>query len=196
MRAKEKRTKRLTLHMARLEELLVAPETRPLEGRFEERPGVDRILDRLRAQYTRRLAGIRSTLILDEAPSPETRRRVEAALAAQALYQDERLGEQLVIIRRDGLRALVKGLLFALACMIVSAAVGQLTLLPELMRNLISGGIVVAGWVALWNPLELLLYDRWQVARDRKLYRLIAAMEIVVEPAPGAAGATSDRRQT
>lgn len=186
MSADEKRTQRITLRLARLEELLVAPEAEPLEGRFENRPGVDRLMDRLRARYTRRLAAIKTRLVLDDMPSSETRRQVDAALKALSLYQDARLGEQLVTIRRDGLRALVKGLLFALACMVVSAAVGKATILPEMMRTLISGGIVVAGWVALWVPLELLLYDWWPMTRDRKLYRLIAEMETAFEPAFGA----------
>lgn len=181
MSAEARRTQRLTLHLTRLEEMLIAPEPQPLEGRFGERAGVDRLMDALRAGYTRRLAGVNARLVLDEMPTPETRRRVDGALKALSLYQDGRLGEQLVSVRRDGLRALGKGLLFVLACMIVSAAVGTMTILPELVRTLISGGIVVAGWVALWNPMELLLYDWWPIVRDRKLYRLIAEMETTIE---------------
>jgi hypothetical protein len=178
-------TQHLTLPLARLEEMLVAPEARPLEGRFEDRPGVERLMDALRAGYTRRLEAVHATLVLDEMPSAEARLQMDAALKALSLHQDELLDEKLATIRRDGLRALGKGLLFVLVCMLISAAVEKTTALPELMRTLISGGFVIAGWVALWVPLELLLYDWWPLMRDRRLYRLIAGMEITIEPAQG-----------
>ena len=197
MTAEEPGTQHLTLHLARLEELLVAPDPRPLDGRFEDRSGVDRLMDCLRAGYCRRLTRVHTRLVLDELPAPETRRRVGGALRALWLHQDARLAEQLVTVRRDGLRALGKGMLFVLVCMIASAAVSKTTFLPELMRNLISGGIVVAGWVALWNPMELLLYDRWPLGRDRKLYRLIAEMEITFEHRdPAATTHRADRLTT
>ncbi|MBX3583787.1 MAG: hypothetical protein KF810_18015 [Rhizobiaceae bacterium] len=173
----------LELHLARLEELLVPPEVSPLDGRFEDRSGVERVLDRLRAQNTRRLSAIQSRLLLDEMPDGETKRRIDAALADLGRYQDERHGEQLTAIRKDGIRALGKGLLFMLACMIVSAIAGQTTILPDLIRNLVSEGFVIAGWVALWHPMELLLYEWWPVSRDRKLYSLIAGMSYTIEPA-------------
>lgn len=183
-----KDSQKLELHLARLEELLVAPEVSPLDGRFEDRSGVERLLDRLRAQSTRRLPALQARLLLDEMPDSETKRRLDAALGAMASYQDERHDEQLTTIRKDGIRALGKGLLFMLACMVISAVAGQTTILPDLFRNLVSEGFVIAGWVALWHPMELLLYEWWPVSRDRKLYRLIAGMSYTIEPALKPAG--------
>lgn len=171
----------LSLRLARLEELLEPPDPDPLAGRFEERSGVERILDALRARYTRRLNAVEARLVVDEQPSPAVQRKVADALRALRDHQERRLGEQLVTIRRDGLRALVKGLAFVLVCMAISAVAGKLTILPEMVRGLVSEGFVIAGWVALWVPMELLLYDWWPVTRDRKLYRLIAEMQYTIE---------------
>src|SRR5690606_32186161 len=96
-----KDSQKLELHLARLEELLVAPEVRPLDGRFEDRSGVERLLDRLRAQNTRRLPALQARLLLDEMPDGETKRRLDAALGAMASYQDERHDEHLTPIRKD-----------------------------------------------------------------------------------------------
>lgn len=181
VRRENRQTQQIALRLARLEELLVAPETDPLAGRFEERSGVERILDTLRAQNTGRLDAIAAKLVLDEQPTPETRRTVDAALAALWRHQDGRLGEQLVTIRRDGLRALGKGILFMLVCMAISAIGGRITVLPDLVRGLVSEGFIIAGWVALWHPMELLLYEWWPVARDRRLYQLVAGMAYTVE---------------
>ncbi len=165
----------------RLEELLEPPEARPLDGRFEERSGVDRLMDALRADYRRRLESVHARLILEELPSPETKDRVDRALRELSRYQDARLGEQLASVRREGLLALRLGLLFVAACVAASVAVDSMTFLPELLRTLFSGGIVIAGWVALWHPMELLLYERWPILRDRKLYRLISEMRTTIE---------------
>jgi hypothetical protein len=181
MGAEGTRTHTLTLNLERLEELLDPPHACPLQGRFEERSGVDRMMDALRADYSRRLEGIHARLILDELPSAETKVQVDRALRELSLYQDTRLGEQLVSVRREGLIALRMGLVFVVACVVASVAVDKMTFLPELLRTLFSGGIVIAGWVALWHPMELLLYERWPILRDRKLYRLIAEMRTTIE---------------
>ena len=176
-------TQYVSLRLARLEELLVAQAPDQLSGRFEDRSGVERILAALHARHPRRLGAIEAKVVVGEPPTPETRRTVDDALKALCRYQDERLGEELLTIRRDGLRALSKACLFLLACMVVSAIFRETKLLPDLLRSLISEGFVIAGWVSLWHPMELLMYEWWPVARDRKLYRLIAEMNYTVEAA-------------
>lgn len=175
----------VSFRLARLEELLAPPDPDPLSGHFEDRSGVDRILDAARAKYTRRLSAIDAKLELDERPTPAVQEKVDDALKALWRYQDERLSEELTTIRRDGLRALGKGTIFLLVCMGIAAVAAEATRLPELLRVLVSEGFVIAGWVALWHPMELLLYEWWPVARDRKLYRLIAEMEYTVEAPAG-----------
>ncbi len=176
-----KTVQHVSLRLARLEEMVEAPDPAPLSGQFEERSGVDRILDAARAHFHRRLAAIEAKLVLDEQPSTEERRKVDDALKALWRYQDERLGEQLVTIRRDGFRALAKGCIFLLICMAISAIAGNSTILPDLVQSLVSEGFIIAGWVALWLPMELLLYEWWPVSRDRKLYRMIAEMKYSIE---------------
>lgn len=185
-----RKSEHIELRLEALQDLLDAPEPRPLEGRFEERTGVERILDRLRSRNTGRLESLSARFLVEEMPGPGTRERVDAALKALWRYQDERLGEEIVTIRRDGIRALGKGSLFLLACMLVSAVASESTFLPDLLRSLISEGFIIAGWVGLWHPMELLLYEWWPVARDRRLYRLVANMTYSVEPA----GAESSAR--
>ena len=76
-----RRVHHVSLQLARLEELLVPPEPDPLSGRFEERSGVERILDAVRARYTRRLDAIEAKLVVDEQPDAEARRKVKVLIA-------------------------------------------------------------------------------------------------------------------
>ena len=43
-------------------------------------------------------------------------------------------------------------------------------------------GLVIIGWVALWRPMEIFLYDWWPLLRERNLYRHLATAEVVVRP--------------
>ncbi len=41
-------------------------------------------------------------------------------------------------------------------------------------------GFLIAGWVSLWHPIEVLLYEWWPLSRENRIYESIMKMEIVV----------------
>lgn len=43
-----------------------------------------------------------------------------------------------------------------------------------------SGGFVILGWVAMWHPIEALLYDWWPIREQRQYFDKIALMDIEV----------------
>ena len=42
--------------------------------------------------------------------------------------------------------------------------------------------ILIIGWVAMWRPLEILLYEWWPVLSDARLYARLAALPVEVRP--------------
>jgi hypothetical protein len=40
--------------------------------------------------------------------------------------------------------------------------------------------LVIGGWVAMWRPLEIFLYDWWPIRAERKLYDRLSAMPVKV----------------
>jgi hypothetical protein len=40
--------------------------------------------------------------------------------------------------------------------------------------------LIIAGWVVMWHPLEVLLYGLWPVVRERRLLERLAAAEVRV----------------
>jgi len=40
--------------------------------------------------------------------------------------------------------------------------------------------LVIGGWVAMWRPLEIFLYDWWPISTERKLYDRLSAMPVRV----------------
>ena len=45
---------------------------------------------------------------------------------------------------------------------------------------LIRETLVIGGWVAMWRPLEIFLYDWWPIRAERKLYDRLSVMPVRV----------------
>jgi len=41
------------------------------------------------------------------------------------------------------------------------------------LREVLREGLVITGWVAMWRPLEVLLYDWWPLIDERRQVRRI-----------------------
>lgn len=63
---------------------------------------------------------------------------------------------------------------FALGEVIESALAGQR--IGELLRE----SFAIGGWVAMWRPLEIFLYDWWPLRAERRLYDKLTAMPVRV----------------
>ncbi|MDD1655778.1 MAG: hypothetical protein LUO87_00170 [Methanomicrobiales archaeon] len=46
----------------------------------------------------------------------------------------------------------------------------------------LSQGLLIVGWVAMWEPINIFLYGWWPVRRKMKAFEKIAGMEVRVEP--------------
>lgn len=50
----------------------------------------------------------------------------------------------------------------------------------EHLRDLLREGLVICGWVALWRPLELVLYDWWPLGERVRLFRKLAQTPVEI----------------
>lgn len=108
--------------------------------------------------------------------------------AVKAFFEGEvgRLNRRLRQHLRTGQFALGGGLV--ILALFLSLA-EMTSLLPEgTLRDILREGLVIIGWVAMWRPLDVLLYDWLPLSRERKLFERIAATEIEVTPAPAVPG--------
>ena len=42
--------------------------------------------------------------------------------------------------------------------------------------------LVIGGWVAMWRPLEIFLYDWWPIRAEARLFERLSAMIVKVRP--------------
>lgn len=78
---------------------------------------------------------------------------------------------------RTGRISLVIGLAFFAVATAVGEALSSL-IARESYAGLLRESLVIGGWVALWRPLEIFLYDWWPVRAQARLYDRLAAMQV------------------
>ncbi len=165
--------------LERVEDLFTAASFAPLQGRFEPRSGMEQVLDQVAVRRLRPAEPLHLQLTLRQPPEV-TDDAIRTALRGycEAVIIDRQLDLQR--IRRNGRNALLLGLGFLAACMALSTAASAATILPEFIRRLFGEGLVIAGWVGLWRPIEVMLFDTRPPEHDIRLHRAIAAAEIEV----------------
>jgi hypothetical protein len=80
---------------------------------------------------------------------------------------------------RTGRLSLLIGLAFFAAATAVGEALSALVT-RESLAGLLRESLVIGGWVALWRPLEIFLYDWWPVRAQARLYDRLALMQVSV----------------
>jgi hypothetical protein len=78
----------------------------------------------------------------------------------------------------EGRFSLLIGGLFLVACMGLRALLDFLS--PRLFGTILLEGLSIAGWVAMWRPIQIFLYDWWSLYRKKKIYEKIRDMTIEI----------------
>lgn len=85
--------------------------------------------------------------------------------------------QELSRLFRTGRISLVIGLAFLAVAIVVGEALAAL-ISTESYAGLVQETLIIGGWVALWRPLEIFLYDWWPVRSRARLYDRLAAMQV------------------
>jgi hypothetical protein len=86
---------------------------------------------------------------------------------------------ELRLLLRRGWISLAIGLAFLVA-LLGLGEFATLRLAPGTLADILKESLVIGGWVAMWRPLEIFLYDWWPIAGERRRYRLLARLPISV----------------
>jgi hypothetical protein len=81
-------------------------------------------------------------------------------------------------LMKDGRRTLFTGLLFLAACLTTSNFLAGRG--PGAFQGLAQESLTIAGWVAMWRPMEIYLYDWWPLRRRGKLFEKLSRIQVEV----------------
>jgi hypothetical protein len=91
-------------------------------------------------------------------------------------YRAQQTRVELGRLMRRALTNLAIGLAFLGACLAL-----RRSLLAAGSYELLAEGLLIIGWVALWRPVEMFLYDWWPLLRRQRRFRAIARMPVVFD---------------
>lgn len=159
-----------------------APDPDPLAPGFALGSGIERALSEVGARpVMRRREG--RILLRFVGPERAEAAPMAAAVAAWCAARGEVLALQRAATWHEGLKTLWIAAIFIAVCVLLSAAGSAWLQGPGVLPMLARDSLVIAGWVALWRPIDMLLYETWLLRRDRRVLEAVAAMPVVVEPA-------------
>jgi hypothetical protein len=115
-------------------------------------------------------------------PEAERAAGTEAAVQHYFTSRAEMKARELRQLLRRGRSSLLIGLVFLAACFGLGEVIEGLS--QRAWAEFVVIGLHIAGWVAMWRPLEIFLYDWWPVRNDRHLLERLARMRVRLELPP------------
>lgn len=94
-------------------------------------------------------------------------------------YEEELAKKELKGKLKQGQLAFLIGSTFLMFCLGLSEVLEALVF-HAFAKKFFLEGLGIIGWVALWFPVNIFLYEWWPIASDRKIYNKIAKMPIEV----------------
>jgi hypothetical protein len=103
---------------------------------------------------------------------------LESAIHNYFSYQHQQCQRRLRILFRDGRMALSVGFAFLFVCILIRQLAHSMG--PGPASEIVAEGMLIAGWVAMWRPLDIFLYDWWPIRRRSRVLGKLSAMPVIV----------------
>jgi hypothetical protein len=85
------------------------------------------------------------------------------------------------LLLMEGRTSLLIGVAFLALCLLGADLLSEFT--ANAFFRLLKESLLIGGWVAMWRPLQIFLYDWWPVVRRRRIYRNLGCALVKVLPA-------------
>jgi len=182
----------ITLHLDEAEHFFTAPEINPLAHKAVYEPGVDTVFSQVRASRLREAVHLALFLPADRI-TPSLEQQIKEALNDYCQYKSNGIQQDLNLQWRAGRRALWFGLIFLAVSLVLSGlggfiATNAANTLAKALGSFMYNGFMIIGWVSLWTPFSMLVFDWWPDWINKKSYERMAKMAIDIRAEPPATG--------
>ena len=172
----------IDLYLTDINNFFQARQIDPFLGENIGESGIDQLIDTMNAS-SRPEMKIRTIAVHLPEPMIGTAQaaRLPAAVTNYCDAQIRMAAQKKREVFLEGRKALWIGLVFWGICLALSVVLEGLFAGSPFAR-LFGEGFIIAGWVCLWHPAELLLYEWRPFAREMKRYQQIKSMNIRLVP--------------
>lgn len=128
------------------------------------------------ARETPQAAEFELVLHLEAKPAPERAAAVEGAVQHYFAARAEMKRREFRALLRRGRTSLIVGLVFLFACLGASELIATQT--QGTFLSILREGLTIGGWVAMWRPLEIYLYDWWPLRDEYRTLTKLSRMRV------------------
>jgi len=108
----------------------------------------------------------------------DARRIIEDAVHNYFAYRGRLNQLEFKRLMRQGRISLLVGLSFLIVCLLIIELLLQNH--PGTLPNFLEQSLTIAGWVAMWRPMEIYLYEWWPLRRRGKIFDKLSRMPVGV----------------
>lgn len=174
MTARAKATARIQLRLRELAQLFNSMDPSPFMDRDLDGDAEEFIVSWAREHP--RDHELELTLHLATPPPPDRMAGVEEAVRHYFSARSQMKQHELRQMMRRGRMSLMIGLLFLGGCLFLAGFAAHLG--PGAGADIVREGLTIIGWVAMWRPLEIYLYDWWPVREEQRLLARLTRMRV------------------
>lgn len=166
----------IEMHLREMSQLFDSLDHSPFREKDLDRNAEEYIVESLKELPSR--ASCELVIYLDQAASlPEESKVIEEAIHVHFARRAQVLRRNLRQLIRRGWISLAIGLSF----------LAMVVLLGQLVRRimgetqwafLLRESLLIGGWVAMWKPLEIFLYDWWPILGERRIQDRLSRIKV------------------
>ena len=123
---------------------------------------------------------LRILVHLDTMPPMDPTAMVSAAMRNYFDNKSELAQRQLRWLLIEGRTSLLIGITFLALCLLGADLLAVFT--SHTFWRLLKESLLIGGWVAMWRPLQIFLYDWWPIVRRRRTLRNLGHAKVQVRP--------------
>ncbi len=116
----------------------------------------------------------------DEIPTKTSKEDVIKAIHQHFAYEAELTRKKINNILRQGFKALLIGISFLSLAILASKWVSLIEI--EFFSSFLKEGLLLLGWVSMWRPINVFLYEWWPYADLKKIYLKLSEIEVEILP--------------
>lgn len=115
----------------------------------------------------------------DDLNHSEIEGKIGQAISQYFDHRAQQEGRRLAELFRIGRISFLIGIMFMVGCFLIANLVTLLTTNWEKTHLvfIFRESFIIIGWVAMWRPLEIFLYDWWPIAGSRTLYMRLSSAD-------------------
>jgi hypothetical protein len=160
-------------------------EVGQLFNSMDPSPFIDRDLDddaeEFIVDWARELppnAPIRLRIYLEQPPAEGAQDMIRQAVHNYFAHRTQITKLEFRRLMRQGRTSLTIGLLFLALCLVLirTLLAGRTGAWASILRE----SLTIAGWVAMWRPMQIYLYDWWPLRQTGRIYARLSRMPVEV----------------